>query len=298
MAKMFYSLEEAAEKLGKTHQEMQQLADSGQLQQFRDRDKVMFKVDQVDAMAASTGTASSASPDDSVIPLAGDTASGDTDAIDLIALDDTTDTAPSPSPPADNTGSATGISVFDADEVDAADPMAQTVVSEGGLGDDDLTLESVGSGSGLLDLTRESDDTSLGAELLEEIYPGGGESIAGASGAGFSGIFDEVGVDSAPSSAADIEGTPAGELSPMAAAAAAEPYDGAFSGMTSGFMIGALVALLVAMIIVFNELFGGGVVSQLATTFSGNIMMYGGGLLGVVVLLGVVGMFVGKAMDK
>ena len=30
----------------------------------------------------------------------------------------------------------------------------------------------MGSGSGLLDLTRESDDTSLGAELLDEIAPG------------------------------------------------------------------------------------------------------------------------------
>ena len=36
--------------------------------------------------------------------------------------------------------------------------------------DEDLSLEAVGSGSGLLDLTRESDDTSLGAELLEEVY--------------------------------------------------------------------------------------------------------------------------------
>jgi hypothetical protein len=34
-----------------------------------------------------------------------------------------------------------------------------------------VNLEGVGSGSGLLDLTRESDDTSLGAELLDEIAP-------------------------------------------------------------------------------------------------------------------------------
>jgi hypothetical protein len=36
-----------------------------------------------------------------------------------------------------------------------------------------VNLEGTGSGSGLLDLTRESDDTSLGAELLDEITPGG-----------------------------------------------------------------------------------------------------------------------------
>ena len=55
-----------------------------------------------------------------------------------------------------------------------------------------LSLESVGSGSGLLDLTRESDDTSLGAELLDEIYPGGtnaGEGSMAASGIGSSGVI-------------------------------------------------------------------------------------------------------------
>ncbi len=47
--------------------------------------------------------------------------------------------------------------------------MAQTNIS-GGIRDQ-LALEGVGSGSGLLDLTRESDDTSLGA-VLDEITPG------------------------------------------------------------------------------------------------------------------------------
>ncbi len=94
---------------------------------------------------------------------------------------------------------ATGISVFDAGEVDEADPMAATIVTDaGGISDDDdLSLDSVGSGSGLLDLTRESDDTSLGAELLDEIYPTGGsaagESISDSrmdTAAGSSGVFD------------------------------------------------------------------------------------------------------------
>ena len=30
---------------------------------------------------------------------------------------------------------------------------------------------------GLLDLTREADDTSLGAELLDEIYPGDDDAV-------------------------------------------------------------------------------------------------------------------------
>lgn len=108
--------------------------------------------------------------DDSGINLAGSGPS------DQISLDDTT--AAGEEDERESTRvSSIGVSVFDDDEVEQdADPLAQTVVSggSGGL----LGVDSTGSGSGLLDLTRESDDTSLGAELLDEIYPadeGGGE---------------------------------------------------------------------------------------------------------------------------
>ena len=63
-----------------------------------------------------------------------------------------------------------GISVFDDDDLEiAADPMAKTLMTGG---DEHLGLDGSGGGSGLLDLTRESDDTSLGAELLEGIDMG------------------------------------------------------------------------------------------------------------------------------
>ena len=42
MAKLFYTMEEAASKLGKSEDEVQKLIDSGQLQEFRDRDRIMF----------------------------------------------------------------------------------------------------------------------------------------------------------------------------------------------------------------------------------------------------------------
>src|SRR5207248_2496317 len=64
---------------------------------------------------------------------------------------------------------------------ESADPSAQTNIASNVP--DQVSLESVGSGSGLLDLTRESDDTSLGAELLDEIAPGAG-SKAGSRGPG------------------------------------------------------------------------------------------------------------------
>jgi hypothetical protein len=66
-------------------------------------------------------------------------------------------------------GRGGGINVFSADDsIESADPSAQTAITP----QDQVNLEGVGSGSGLLDLTRESDDTSLGAELLDEIAPG------------------------------------------------------------------------------------------------------------------------------
>ena len=51
MAKMFYTLEEVCLKLGKTEDEIKEMARSGQLQEFRDREKLMFKVEQIELLA-------------------------------------------------------------------------------------------------------------------------------------------------------------------------------------------------------------------------------------------------------
>ena len=50
MAGMFYSLEEAAEKLGKTPDEVKQLAQEGKLREFRDGSALLFKIEEVDAL--------------------------------------------------------------------------------------------------------------------------------------------------------------------------------------------------------------------------------------------------------
>src|SRR5882672_1464555 len=68
-------------------------------------------------------------------------------------------------------GSRAGITVFDVDDSQRVDPSAQTAINAGVQ--DQINLEGVGSGSGLLDLTRESDDTSLGA-VFDELTPGAG----------------------------------------------------------------------------------------------------------------------------
>ena len=51
MAKLFYTLAEASERLSKTEDEVHDMAQSGQLEEMRDGDQVMFKRQQVDLLA-------------------------------------------------------------------------------------------------------------------------------------------------------------------------------------------------------------------------------------------------------
>jgi hypothetical protein len=212
MAKMFYTLDETKTALGKNEEEIKQFAREGRLREFRDGPRLMFKADQVEALKSELGLGGAApdmGPSDSGGPIGlvdSRTASAtglsllDTDAAGRSGTGQTMqlqeDTAlglsgsiggvPSPgrsSPSSTGSlagtrgGTGAGVNVL-GDSVASADPSAQTAISGGGVSDQ-VSLEGVGSGSGLLDLTRESDDTSLGAELLDEIAPGGSGSRRG-----------------------------------------------------------------------------------------------------------------------
>jgi len=87
----------------------------------------------------------------------------------IISLEPSGDTGVVDSPIAKEGTKVTkvGISVFDDDEIEVeTDPMGETQISSG-VED----FDAVGSGSGLLDLTQEPDDSSLGPELLDVISP-------------------------------------------------------------------------------------------------------------------------------
>ena len=184
MDKMFYTMPEACQKLGKSEDEVREMVTSGQLQEFRDKDELVFKVEQINLLAGvdeDTG--------DVVIDLSGASASSSTgleltDNMDLTGAEGS-DAAPAPAASSDlglsaglgltggsgmdlgDSGSAAGLSAFDTGADMAGDDDAGATRVGDGM-DDDLTLETVGSGSGLMDLTRESDDTSLGAEILDD----------------------------------------------------------------------------------------------------------------------------------
>jgi len=224
----YYTLEQVQEKLGLNEERVKQLVQTGQLREFRDAGKVVFQAQEVDNLASKQD-----SGEISLEPVeeeeAGGSAAGLTgsDVISLEEVDDLESKGGTRAGAKDDTViTSVGISVFDDEELAsaaAADPMAKTQISKQSE-EPEIPLESVGSsGSGLLDLTRESDDTSLGAELLDEIYPEEEETIS-----------EEP---AAPVETA--EGSAAGTFAPQPVApavvplapAAMDPFSPAFTGL-------------------------------------------------------------------
>ncbi len=254
MAKMFYTQPEAAARLGKSIDELKQMVREGRLREFMDNGPV-YRIEDINKIAGPGA------------PQA--------DAVDLELVDEESGGSKE-----DTVITSAGISVFD--DVDLqieADPMAQTQITPSV--EDQISLEGSGSGSGLLDLTREADDTSLGAELLEEIYP--------------SATTVESADVVTTTSAAPVE--PLGPMeAPIFATSApvieaSDPSSAAFSGMV-------LVAILASALL-------GVVVTSIGRNFwpdylnslsqGNNPIFLAGGLAVAAVLFAVIGMVVGKS---
>lgn len=299
MAKMFYSSEEAAQKLGITTDQLKDFVAQNKLREFRDGAKVMFKVDQVDALAATAAPKDAgATKGGSAIDLA---PLGDTGGSDALSLADSTSAGGTGVPLKDDTTAAgqsgTGISVFDQGEVKSAGASEKTQIQP--AVDDQLSLESVGSGSGLLDLTRESDDTSLGAELLDEIYPGGDKEKQEGIGSS-SGIFEQTtpaAGDTGASSGLEnaVEPASIGTAAPVAFTEAYEAND-PMSGVFGGLALGAVLVMLIA-IIALAAAFQGYMPGWLDTATADNtkVFIFAGILAVVSALFAGVGFFLGKA---
>ncbi len=266
MAKMFYTIDEAASKLKMSAEKVKAMATSGQLQEFRDKDKLVFKREQVDLLAGG---------DDDTIRLA------DSGEIPLVSDQPKAAADSDSGSPVEGAKERSGISIFDADEVEDVDPMAQTQMSPSQLGD------AGGSGSGLLDLTKEADDTSLGGNLLDDVYANkdGSGSAAGApaAGGGDGGLFEPAGV------ASDVGGMSGGGV----ALVAAEPYDATWSGISGGLAFG-MVLVLTLMIAVTMMAMNGAASTGLVPMLAGNLWMYVGILAGLPVIGAAAGFFVSR----
>lgn len=286
MAKMFYTLEEAAARLGMSEGEVQSLGESGQLQEFRDRDRLMFKRDQVDL-------------------LAGDEVGDEIDEIRLaesaefepLSLSSSGSGSAFNTPAEQSKSGESGISIFDPDE-SAADANADTLITGAAMSPADLAADASSSGSGLAQLALESDDTSLGSDLLSEL---GGSDDTGAAMGSAAGLGSASG--SAIGAASALGDSNAGSLfeggsaepdfgAQQAQAALlpmGEPYDGPWSGIAGGAAVAMIVMLvlgLAAMILGFS---GSGASAMLVGFTSTTLLIVLGGGIALVLLFAAVG---------
>jgi hypothetical protein len=252
----YYDMQEVAGKLRKTEQEVQELVKQGRLRQYMDSGKAVFEVQDVDALVEETVgldvSSFGISPDGSEMEIQLE----ETAEIQLEPDDEIEEATGSAGPDdmeldiepdmpgqkeseggfglsqmgdltmADTNVGTVGINILsgtgDAYQL-SEDTKAETSVEDMDDLDDlgeDSNLESFGSGSGLLDLSLQADDTSLGA-VLDDILPAGAEE----GGADFPvdemGLVDETedllgGGDAGEESPAEI-------TAPMGAAPAVMP---------------------------------------------------------------------------
>jgi hypothetical protein len=285
MAKSFYNADEAAKKVGKSPDELTELVKAGKLREFRDGDEVKYKAEDIDKLAPEDagGSASDAivleeTGDESSIVLAA--TGSDVLSLEEIESDDTSAKTAAGEPDkeekrkGDSVVSSVGVSVFDDDELDdVVDPLAQTAISD------------------VAGLTRESDDTSLGAELLDEIYAADDKPTEEMGEDTRAGIDEALTEESTADEAGEIfEAAPEAEAGAPARkpAAVIARYEYAPDALSSG-----LTALMVVATIVLA--FGGlaavamvsDVVPGIVEAAYDNLMWFSGGalLVGIIAAL-------------
>ncbi|MCA9287413.1 MAG: hypothetical protein KDA05_02445, partial [Phycisphaerales bacterium] len=172
---------------------------------------------------------------------------------------------------------SSGISIFD-DDLESADPNAQTQVTSSR--NVEFADKGSSAGSGLLEAAREADDTSLGADILGNVYGDQQETMSStATDAGGGGaLFETTG--------AEIADSPA--ISPMMQM---EAFDGKGSGLAGGLALGMVLTLALAIAVAVFSITGmsGGLLETITTNFWAVV----GGLGGFTLIAGVIGMVVG-----
>lgn len=310
MAKPFYSLDEVAELLGKTPDEINAMVRDGDLREFRDSGKVFFKAEDVEKLTGGDASDSGEITLDSVdadssdsLPTLVDT-SGGTSIIGLSDMDEDESGGSKAPDSKEGTSLPSGIGVFDDDELDLDDdPMAATQVTSAGGAPEGVSLEGTGSGSGLLDLTREADDTSLGAELLDEIYPGEDDaaaasragSLAAGTAAGTaagSSVGGSAADDSAVDEDVDEEEEAVEEEVLMPTTRTVTVVHDPMEGMFAFMLVAGLLVLGVAGTVMAGV--AQGFVPDFGVFLANKFWIFIGGSVGLLGLLTLIGFLVGR----
>jgi len=178
MAGMFYSLKEAADRLGKTEDQVRQLAKEGKLREFRDGSHLLFKIDEINALLAEGIDIS-----DESLELTPDEPSAEAAAAEPIELGDLAEPAEPAEPfepleledltePAESAESAEPLEPLELDDLaESAEPTkpaepakadadASSVIEQAleETGEEDIQLEEEGSSAS--DLALEGDASS------------------------------------------------------------------------------------------------------------------------------------------
>jgi len=158
---------------------------------------------------------------------------------------------------------------------------------------DQINLDQPSSGSGLLDLTQESEDSQMGAQLMDEAFQGDDEEVPKNASGIFGGASGESGIHDAPV----VNTGSIAAASPVFAAAmsGSEIYSGSWSGMTIGLLVPAIIGLsATASMLVMKTI---GATPELAMYFAKDWMMWTGGYAATIAICGAIGFFVGKATE-
>jgi excisionase family DNA binding protein len=315
MADTFYTLQETAEKLSKSESAVKDMVKNGELREYRDGANILFKTEDVDKLAigdidllaeADESDIEIGPAETGEISLASSGGELNVDE-DIFTLGDTSQGQ-----------SATGSSINILGETDSEFKISGDTKSETKslkLGsesaaqgeakiEEDVNLDSFGSGSGLLDLSLQADDTSLGAEVLEDIYSPDAAAVsdtADSSDQAAEGTADVAAeadqiFDSTPAATDETETIPTGgpaEAAPVAAYATSSAYTVAQpmdpqNGVYSILLGFGLVAMAFTMIVALTG--ANGVSAALLKTFSDGYLIWYlvAGLMGVsMVVLGV-----------
>jgi len=158
---------------------------------------------------------------------------------------------------------------------------------------DQINLDQPSSGSGLLDLTQESEDSQMGAQLMDEAFQGDDEEAPKNASGIFGGASGESGIHDAPV----VNTGSIAAASPVFAGAmsGSEIYSGSWSGMTIGLLVPAIIGLsATASMLVMKTI---GATPELAMYFAKDWMMWSGGYAASIAICGAIGFFVGKATE-
>jgi len=268
MAKMYYSEQEAADRLGISSEQLLEKVRAGDLHAYADGSNRMFKVIEVDQIADTRPVAGESDIQLSPVEMSGTHVP--------VSLTDTEDNVAvgSVDTKSDTVVTSEGISIFEDEDLalQEADPMAKTQIAPSL--DEGMGLEGMSSGgSGLLDLTREGDDTSLGSEVLDHIDMESGEmpSVESVS----QGLKEEIAAAAPAAAVAEFPSV----------------YDPAVPMFTGMAAAGAILAVLLGVISVGIL---AGKTSPVATALGDKVGIVAGAAFGVVIIGTLIGFVAGK----